>query len=62
MIEVIWATPLYEFLRQCNVSSLAKKVLDCGAAGEYPTSAMARIINSNIIRMFFVSSISTFDV
>jgi ubiquinone/menaquinone biosynthesis C-methylase UbiE len=36
MIEVIWATPLYEFLRQCNASSLAKKVLDCGAGGDHP--------------------------
>jgi len=36
MIEVIWATPLYEFLRQCNASSLEKTVLDCGAGGDYP--------------------------
>jgi SAM-dependent methyltransferase len=35
-MEVIWATPLYEFLRQCNASSLGKEVLDCGAGGEYP--------------------------
>jgi SAM-dependent methyltransferase len=35
-MEVIWATPLYEFLRQCNASPLGKEVLDCGAGGEYP--------------------------
>jgi ubiquinone/menaquinone biosynthesis C-methylase UbiE len=34
--DVIWATPLYEFLRQCNASSLSKKVLDCGAGGSQP--------------------------
>jgi SAM-dependent methyltransferase len=31
MDDIIWATPLYEFLRQCNESSLSKVVLDCGA-------------------------------
>lgn len=36
MIEVIWATPLYEFLRRCNASPLAKEVLDCGAGGSNP--------------------------
>ena len=36
MIEIIWATPLYEFLRRCNASSLPKVVLDCGAGGDYP--------------------------
>ena len=36
MIDVIWATPLYEFLRQCNASPLSKKVLDCGAGGSQP--------------------------
>lgn len=35
-MEVIWATPLYEFLRQCNTSSLGKEVLDCGAGGDHP--------------------------
>ena len=35
-MEVIWATPLYEFLRQCNASPLEKVVLDCGAGGETP--------------------------
>jgi len=34
--EVIWATPLYEFLRQCNESSLPRTVLDCGAGGSHP--------------------------
>ena len=36
MIEVMWATPLYEFLRQCNASPLEKVVLDCGAGGRCP--------------------------
>ena len=36
MPEVIWATPLYEFLRQCNASSLERRVLDCGAGGSQP--------------------------
>jgi ubiquinone/menaquinone biosynthesis C-methylase UbiE len=35
-MEISWATPLYEFLRQCNASSLAKKILDCGAGGDHP--------------------------
>lgn len=29
--EIIWATPLYEFLRQCNATRLKKTILDCGA-------------------------------
>jgi ubiquinone/menaquinone biosynthesis C-methylase UbiE len=36
VIEVIWATPLYEFLRRCNASPLPKEVLDCGAGGSSP--------------------------
>ena len=36
MHEIIWATPLYEFLRQCNASPLDKVVLDCGAGGDPP--------------------------
>ncbi|HEY70142.1 MAG TPA: class I SAM-dependent methyltransferase [Anaerolineae bacterium] len=36
MRAIIWATPLYEFLRQCNTSSLEKTVLDCGAGGSTP--------------------------
>ena len=36
MIDVIWATPLYEFLRQCNASSIEKTILDCGAGGSSP--------------------------
>jgi ubiquinone/menaquinone biosynthesis C-methylase UbiE len=36
MPEVIWATPLYKFLRMCNASPLEKKVLDCGAGGSNP--------------------------
>jgi len=35
-MEVIRATPLYEFLRQCNESTLEKSVLDCGAGGSDP--------------------------
>ena len=36
MIEVTWATPLYEFLRLCEESPLPKEVLDCGAGGDRP--------------------------
>ena len=36
MLEVIRATPLYEFLRGCNESLMAKEVLDCGAGGSLP--------------------------
>jgi 23S rRNA A1618 N6-methylase RlmF len=35
-MDVIWATPLYEFLRQCNASQLRKTILDCGAGGSQP--------------------------
>jgi ubiquinone/menaquinone biosynthesis C-methylase UbiE len=35
-IDIIWATPLYEFLRRCNASPLPKMVLDCGAGGSGP--------------------------
>lgn len=31
MIEISTATPLYEFLRLCNLNPLPKKILDCGA-------------------------------
>jgi SAM-dependent methyltransferase len=34
--SVSWATPLYEFLRQCDLAGLPKMVLDCGAGGENP--------------------------
>lgn len=34
--DIIWATPLYEYLRQCNMSPLEKRVLDCGAGGDAP--------------------------
>jgi SAM-dependent methyltransferase len=40
MIEIIWATPLYEFLRQCNASPLDKVILDCGAGGDSPPLAL----------------------
>lgn len=35
-MDVIWATPLYEFLRRCNASPLEKIILDCGAGGSQP--------------------------
>ncbi|MDH4155981.1 MAG: class I SAM-dependent methyltransferase [candidate division Zixibacteria bacterium] len=31
MIEISTATPLYEYLRLCNLNPLPKKILDCGA-------------------------------
>jgi ubiquinone/menaquinone biosynthesis C-methylase UbiE len=40
MPEVIRATPLYEFLRQCNESALPRTVLDCGAGGPHPPLAL----------------------
>jgi len=36
MRRVVWATPLYKFLRHCNSSPLEKRVLDCGAGGADP--------------------------
>lgn len=35
-MEISRALPLYGFLRVCNQSKLEKKVLDCGAGGQYP--------------------------
>ncbi|MFX1283914.1 MAG: class I SAM-dependent methyltransferase [Promethearchaeota archaeon] len=40
MNEIIWATPLYLFLKYCNESSLDKVILDCGAGGESPPLAL----------------------
>jgi len=40
MDEICWATPLYEFVRQCDASSLDKRVLDCGAGGSEPPLAL----------------------
>ena len=34
--NINWATPLYEFLRQCNLINLPRIVLDCGAGGKTP--------------------------
>jgi len=34
--SIIWATPLYEFLRRCDLAALPRTVLDCGAGGENP--------------------------
>ena len=31
--DIVWATPLYEFLRQCSAAPLLRRVLDCGAGG-----------------------------
>ena len=36
MKKVIWATPLYKFLRECNSNPLEKTILDCGAGGDDP--------------------------
>jgi len=36
MRKVIWAIPLYKFIRYCNDSPLDKTVLDCGAGGDDP--------------------------
>jgi ubiquinone/menaquinone biosynthesis C-methylase UbiE len=36
MKNVIGATPLYKFLKYCNLSPLEKIVLDCGAGGDNP--------------------------
>jgi ubiquinone/menaquinone biosynthesis C-methylase UbiE len=33
---IIWATPLYQFLKYCNSSPLEKRILDCGAGGNDP--------------------------
>lgn len=38
--QVCWATPLYQFLRQCNRSNLHRRVLDCGAGGGEPPLAL----------------------
>ncbi|MFW9902771.1 MAG: class I SAM-dependent methyltransferase [Candidatus Thorarchaeota archaeon] len=40
MNEIIWATPLYLFLKYCNESPLDKVILDCGAGGESPPLAL----------------------
>jgi ubiquinone/menaquinone biosynthesis C-methylase UbiE len=36
MKNIVWATPLYKFLRECNLSPLERIVLDCGAGGDDP--------------------------
>ena len=36
MANLINATPLYNFLKYCNMSGLNKKILDCGAGGKNP--------------------------
>ncbi len=36
MTDIWWSTPLYEFLRRCDLSGLDKRVLDCGAGGKEP--------------------------
>ncbi len=36
MTDIWWSTPLYEFLRRCDLCGLDKHVLDCGAGGKEP--------------------------
>lgn len=36
MRQVIRATPIYKFLKECNASPMEKTVLDCGAGGDNP--------------------------
>jgi ubiquinone/menaquinone biosynthesis C-methylase UbiE len=38
--DISWATPLYEYLRQCSATSLEKQILDCGAGGKDPPLAL----------------------
>ncbi|MHA2365013.1 MAG: class I SAM-dependent methyltransferase [Candidatus Hodarchaeales archaeon] len=38
--KIIYATPLYGFLRECQKSPLKKEVLDCGAGGYPPPLAL----------------------
>ncbi len=38
--DISWATPLYEYLRRCNATSLEKQILDCGAGGKEPPLAL----------------------
>lgn len=33
---IIRSTPIYEFFKLCDSTSLERKVLDCGAGGKYP--------------------------
>jgi ubiquinone/menaquinone biosynthesis C-methylase UbiE len=40
LAEITWATPLYEFLRQCDTSGNERNVLDCGAGGSKPPLAL----------------------
>jgi hypothetical protein len=40
---VSWATPLYEFLRQCNEADLERNVLDCGAGGSDRPATIAEV-------------------
>jgi len=51
MKKVIWATPLYKFLRYCNDSPLERTVLDCGAGGDTPP-----------LRLFLESGYKTFGI
>ena len=36
MSTIVWATPLYEFLRHCQNMPIDRSVLDCGAGGTDP--------------------------
>ena len=33
-------TPVFDFLNECNKSTLEKKILDCGAGGGHPPLAI----------------------
>jgi ubiquinone/menaquinone biosynthesis C-methylase UbiE len=49
--QVIRATPLYEFFRQCSESSPEKSILDCGAGGTIPP-----------LSLFYQHSFKTFGI
>ena len=45
MHNLINATPLYNFIKYCNASSLEKVVLDCGAGGANPPLSLFNEFN-----------------
>lgn len=53
-MDVIWATPLYEFLRQCNESGLERIILDCGAGSHALTPPPLSIFYESGYRTFGV--------
>lgn len=56
-MEIIWATPLYEFLRECNESGLEKVILDCGAG-----SPGSHALVPPPLSIFYQSGYRTFGV